>query len=69
MELDERPRERESDAHPRVAPRRRAVDLPEPLEDVGQLALGNADAVVLDADEKTLGLALDPDDDPSVLRV
>ena len=68
VELDERPREREADAHPRVAPRRRAVDLAEPLEDVGQLALGNADAVVLHADEITLGLALDPHDDPSVLR-
>ena len=63
VELDERAREREADAHAGVAARRRAVDLAETLEDVRQLALRDPDAVVLDADEVALGLALDAHDD------
>ncbi len=53
---------------PAWPPRRRAVHLAEALEDVRQLALRDADAVVLDADEVTLGLALDAHHDAPVLR-
>ena len=51
-----------------MAARRRAVDLAEALEDVRQLALGNADSVVLDAHQVTLGFPFHTHDHPSVLR-
>ncbi len=63
VQLDQRPREREPDPHPGMPPRRRSVHLAEALEDVRQLALRDADAVVLDAHEVSLRLALDADDD------
>ena len=45
---------------------RRAVDLPEPLEDVGQLPCGDSDSVVLDADEISLRIAFHADNDPAM---
>src|SRR5450830_467675 len=63
VQLDERLREREADAHAAIGPRRGPVDLAEALEDEGQVVRVDADAIAGDreGDAAVVGPGLDAD--------